>query len=188
MRLMPQIRMESTMGQIGMRTNPARQLVEQPRAILEIQQPPAEIQIERTPGRLTIDQTKAWEDMNLKSIPRLMEEFAQEGHSNLLEGIARRAVEGDELMRIEQGASPIPQIAKQNSEKPQASFNIGFIPSHFSVKIDYDPGTLDIQWKQNKPVIDVTPQKPFVEYIAGNVDVYVDREPSLKIDFVNLQG
>lgn len=187
MRLMPQIRMESTMGQIGMRTISARQLVEQPKAILEIKQPPAEMEIKRTPGKLTIDQTQAWEDMNLKSIPRLMEEFAQNGRSQLLEGIARRAEEGGELMRIERGGSPIPNISKQNSEKPQAPINIAFIPSHFSVKINYDPGSLDIHWKQNKPIINVEPQKPKVEYDPGNVDIYVDREPSLKIDFVNLE-
>ncbi|WP_144462165.1 DUF6470 family protein [Siminovitchia fortis] len=189
MRLMPQIRIESTIGQIGMRTIPARQSIEQPRAVLEIQQPPAVMQIERTPGKLTIDQTKAWEDMNLKSTPRLVEEFAQDGRSQLLEGIARRAEEGDELMRIELGGgNPIPHIAKRNFEKPQASLNITFIPSPFSVKVNYEPDVLHIQWKQNKPIIHAEPQEPVIENEPGKVDIYMEREPSLKIDFVNLEA
>lgn len=182
----PQIRMESVKGQIGMRTNPANLMMEQPQAVMEIRQPPAEMQIERTPSRLTIDQTKAWEEMNLKSLQKLIEDFAQEGRTKGLEGIGRRAEEGDELMRIEQGGNPISAIAKRNSEKPQPSLNIGFIPSHFSVKVNYTPSMLDIQLKQNRPEITVESKKPVVDYQPGNVDIYMEREPSLKIDFVDV--
>ncbi len=188
MRLMPQIQMESVTGQIGIRTLPAKQSIEQPKAVVEIQQPPAEMQIERTSSKLTIDQTKAWEDMNLKSIPRLVADFAQEGRSKAMEGAARRAEEGDELMRIEYGGNPLPGIAKRNSERPEASFNIGFIPSPFSVKLDYEPSDLDIRWTRNEPIIHAEPQKPVIGYEPGNVDIYMEREPSLKIDFINLEA
>lgn len=187
MRLMPQIRIESIKGQIGMRTIPATQTIEQPKPIVEIQQPPAEMHIERRPSKLTIDQTKAWEDMNLKSLPKIMEEFAQEGRSKAMEGAARRAEEGDELMRIEYGGNPIPGIVKRNSERPEASFNIGFIPSPFSVKLHYEPSVLDIQWTRREPMIQMEPQKPVIEYEPGKVDIHMEREPSLKIDFVNLE-
>ncbi|MFD1706924.1 DUF6470 family protein [Siminovitchia sediminis] len=183
----PQIRIESVTGQIGMRTTHATQTIEQPPAVLQIQQLPAEMQIERTPSKLTIDQTKAWEDMNLKSIPRLVEEFAQEGRSAALEGTARRAEEGGELMRIEHGGNPIPVLAKRNSERTEALFNIGFIPSPFSVKLHYEPSVLDIQWTRHEPVIEVEPQKPIIGYEPGKVDIYMEREPSLKIEFVNVE-
>lgn len=188
MRLMPQIRIESVKGQIGMKTIPANQSIEQPKAVVEIQQPPAELHIERRPSKLTIDQTKAWEDMNLKSTTRLIEGFAQEGRQQAMEGTARRAEEGDELMRIENGGNPIPSIAKRSSERPEASFNIGFIPSPFSVKLHYEPSVLDIQWTRRDPIIRVEPQKPVVDYEPGKVDIYMEREPSLKIDFVNLEA
>lgn len=188
MRLMPQIQIESVKGQIGMRTVPARHSIEQPKAILDIQQPPAEMHIERTPSKLTIDQTKAWEDMNLKSLPKVMEEFAQEGRQQGMEGTARRAEEGDELMRIENGGNPIQRIAKRNSEKPQASLNIKFIPSPFSVKLHYEPSVLDVQWTSHEPLIHVEPQKPVIGYEPGKVDIYMEREPSLKIDFINLEA
>ncbi|VEF46911.1 YviE [Bacillus freudenreichii] len=187
MRVIPQIQIESVKGQIGMRTISARQSIEQPKAVVEIQQPPAEMHIERTPSKLTIDQTKAWEDMNLKSIPKLVEEFAQEGRQQAMEGTARRAEEGDELMRIENGGNPIPGIAKRNSEKPQASFNIKFIPSPFSVKLHYEPSVLDIQWTRREPLIQVEPRKPVIDYEPGKVDIYMERDPSLKIDFINLE-
>ncbi|MBD8004670.1 DUF6470 family protein [Bacillus norwichensis] len=188
MRLMPQIQMESVKGQIGIRTIPASQSIEQPKVIVEIQQPPAEMQIEKTSSKLTIDQTKAWEDMNLKSLPRVMEEFAQEGRSKAMEGTARRAEEGDELMRIENGGNPMPGIAKRNSERPEASFNIGFIPSPFSVKLNYEPAILNIQWMRREPIIQVQPQKPIIDYQSGKVDIFMEREPSLKIDFINLEA
>ncbi len=188
MRLMPQIQIESVTGQIGIRTLPAKQSIEQPKAVVDIQQPQAEMHLERTPAKLTIDQTKAWEDMNLKSLPRVMEEFAQEGRSKAMEGTARRAEEGDELMRIENGGNPMPVIAKRNSERPEASFNIGFIPSPFSVKFNYEPAILEIQWTRREPIIQMQPQKPIINYEPGKADIFMEREPALKIDFINLEA
>lgn len=183
----PQLRMESVMGRIGMQTNNARQSIEQPQAVLEIEQPSAEMTIEKTPARLTIDQTQAKEQLGFKSLPRLMEEFALEGRQGAQEGAGRRAEEGRELVRIENAGNPLPSIAKQNSERPEKFFNIGFIPSYFSVKLDFEPAKLHMDWKQNKPIIDVQPQKPIVGYEPGNVDIYMQQYPELNIDVIDIE-
>jgi hypothetical protein len=184
---LPQIRLQSTFAKIAIETTPPMQEIEQQPAELDLQQPPTEIKIETTPAKLTIDQTKAWEDMNLKSIFRLIEEFAQKGYEDWLEGIARVSRQGDELMRIEDGGNPIPEQAKENSEDPIYDFNIGWIPSLFSVKTNFEPAKVHIDVKVNKPISNAKIHKPIINYTPGKVTIKLAQRNSLKIDFVNLK-
>jgi hypothetical protein len=183
---LPQIRLESTFARIGMNIEKPKQEIEQPRADLRIEQPPPQLEINRTPGKLMIDQTKAWEDMDLKHIFRRIEEYAEQGYEDWLEGIARVSRQGDELMKIENGGNPIADQARENSESPIYELNIGWIPSMFSVKIHYEPSKLDFQWRIQKAKIDVNPQKPIHRYTPGKVNVFIKQPNSLKIDFVHL--
>jgi hypothetical protein len=184
---LPQIRLESTYAKISINTKQARIEIEQPSADVSIQQPVANMELERTPSRLSIDQTKAREDVDLKSINKRIEEAAHWGHQDVLEGIARRIHEGEELMRIEDRGNPINKQAKQHHSLPDHEFGIGWIPSAGSVQINYDPGKLDINWKVNKPIIESKYNKPIINYYPGKVDVNIKQYQSLKIDFDNLK-
>ncbi|SFD41917.1 hypothetical protein SAMN05428981_101318 [Bacillus sp. OV194] len=178
----PQLRMESTKGQIGITTIQPVQEIEQKPADLEIQQPKADLSIETTPGMLTIDQSQAWADMDLKPISKRIEEFAQKGYSDWLDGLARMASQGDELMRIENGGQPIADQAKENGENPMLEFNIGFVPSPFSVKTNYEPARVNIHWQVNKPIIEARINKPRHSYKPGEVHIDMKQWPSLTID------
>jgi hypothetical protein len=184
---LPQIRLQSTPVQIEMNTTPAQQIIEQPGPDLDIQQPPPQLHIDRSPSKLTIDQSQAWADMDLKPISARVKEFAQNGYQDLLKGVARRAEEGDELMKIENGGNPIATISKSNGERPTYDINIGFIPSAGSVKEHFEPAKLDIQWDIKKPINNTKPRKPIIDYKPGNVNVSLKQYPNVKIDFVNLK-
>jgi hypothetical protein len=183
----PQIRLESQYAKLQLKTNSAQLDIQSKQADLTIEQPKAELHIERTPSKLSIDQTEAWADMDLKHISRRIEEEAQKGKSDVFAGMARRAQEGNDLMKIENKSNPMPHHAKVNSEKPWKEFNIGWIPSHFSVKTSYEPSKVEIDWKVNKPIIDVQTNKPIVDYTPGNVDIELAQRESLKVDFANLK-
>jgi hypothetical protein len=184
---LPQIRLQSTFAKIAIKTTPPVQEIKQPPAELDLQQPPAEIKIETTPAKLTIDQTKAWEDMDLKHIFRRIEEFAQQGYEDWLEGIARVSRQGDELMRIEDGGNPLAEQAKENSEDPIYDFNIGWIPSLFSVRTNFEPAKVHIDVKVHQPIIRAKINKPMIHYTLGKVTIDLAQHNSLKIDFVNLR-
>jgi hypothetical protein len=184
---LPQIRLQSTNAQINIQSQKGQLEIQQPHAELSIQQPLAEMQIDRTPSRLTIDQTKAREDVDLKSISRRIEEAAQLGRQDWLQGIARRTQEGEELMKIENGGNPIAEIAKRKRFLPEHEFGLGWIPSEGSVKINYDQAKVDIQWQVNKPIINSQINKPIINYTPGNVDINMKQYQSLKIDFENLK-
>lgn len=176
-----QLQMQSTMARLGHQVTPARQEIVQTPANLSIEQPKADLQINTSPPTLTIDQTQAWEEMNLKSIFRLNEQFSQEGYQAWLEALAANAQEGDQLMRIENGGGAIAQLAKQNSDTPYYESRLTFIPSTGSVKIQIEPGAIQIDAMPRKPVIQVQTHKPDIQYTPGNVKFYMEQYQSLNM-------
>ena len=183
----PQIRLQSSPASITIQTTPGKMEIEQPPAQLDIQQPQAILDIETTPGRLTIDQTEAWADMNIKSVFRVAEEAAQEGQQAVLEATASAAQDGDELMMIENGGGAIASQAKRNGESPRYEFNIGWIPRHGSVKIQYDPASVKIEARTQEVINNTKIQKPIINHVRGHVDVALKQHQSLDIDFANLK-
>src|SRR5690625_6355218 len=76
--------MTSQFAKIGMQQTLSKLYIEQQHADLSIEQPKATITMETTPSQLTIDQMAAWEQMNLKSTRKTIEEFAQDRKSTRL--------------------------------------------------------------------------------------------------------
>lgn len=183
----PQIRMESTQAKIELSTTPAQQSIEQPRAQLNLEQPKAVMSIQSSPGKLTIDQTIAWESMDVKHIFRRIEEKAQEGYRAVLSGMARKASEGDELMQIEHGGNPLANQAERGSQLLDYSYNIGFIPPPFSVRINYQPSHLKIDVEPQKVINNTITQKPIIDYQQGQVHTSMKQHAELKIDFINIE-
>ncbi|MFP7479050.1 DUF6470 family protein [Terribacillus saccharophilus] len=184
---MPQIRLQSQQAKISIHTTDATVDIGQPEAEQTIRQPQAEITMHTTPSKLTIDQTQAWNDMDLKSVFKRTEDFAELGKKSYLDGIARRVQEGKEMMQIEKGGDPIVAQAKRIDERKLKDFGLGWIPSRFAVKTDYQPSELDINVKINRPEIKNTAQKPEFNYQKGQVDTSIAQYQSLKVDFENLK-
>lgn len=174
--------MESRFAQIDISTTPSQLSIEQPQAQMDLQQPKAEIVMQTIPGQLTIDQSRAWEAMDIKHIFRRVEENAQKANNDVLNGIGRTAAEGDELMRIENGGSPIANQATRNSQLLNYDYNIGFVPPPFSVVTNYQPGKVNIQ-VETRPVINHSEaRKPIIDYRQGQVDISMKQYPELYID------
>ncbi|WP_335871563.1 DUF6470 family protein [Bacillus sp. 2205SS5-2] len=187
MRLLPQIRLQSQSAQTQLHIVQPQQSIQQPKAELSQQQPQADLDIRVTPSRLTINQTQAWEALNFKSVFRLAEEAADAGVQEALNGMARDAADGDELMRIENGGKAIASIAKRNGEEPEHDFNIGWIPPHGSVKIQFEPGRVDISSKINQPINNTKVNAPIIDYTPGKTTVSMKNHQSLSIDFEHLK-
>ncbi|MGA4516656.1 DUF6470 family protein [Solibacillus silvestris] len=182
-------RMEITQQriQLDIKTIPAEQRIEQHPADLQIEQPAAILEISTTKPTLDINLDQFWADLGFKKTGVLVEEYANRGLEEVMNGIARRAQEGRKLMLSAgkgQGAQTIQSIAKENyGPKRPGPINIKFIPSYQSVKIQYDPGNVDIQVQTQKPKINVAIQKPVHEYTKGKTQIDVLQYPSLKIDW-----
>lgn len=183
---LPQIRMESQFLKIGLEITPPKMTIKQPKAIQNIEQRPAEIEIHSKHGKLYIDQSQAFAEANLKSIYQLNKEYAQRGIQKGLEGVARRAREGRELMSIEYKGKPLIRQAVEKSHPPPKRLGITWIPSYGSVKFHYKPAKVDIKVTIHEPMIEAIPQKPMIQYTSGDVEVYVAQKNELRIWFENL--
>ncbi|WP_017470757.1 DUF6470 family protein [Amphibacillus jilinensis] len=180
---LPQVRLQSQQALISIETEHAQVQIQQPKATQEIQQPEAEVTINTTPSRLTIDQSQAWYDMGLKSVKQAHQDEAKRGYQKVLQGIARRVNDGNEQMKIENGGTPLISQAVRHAYKPDKQFNIGWIPSTFAVKTDYQPAEVDIRVNVNAPLIRNTPNNPIMSYSPGYARTGIRQENDLQVDF-----
>lgn len=180
----PKIQLQSTPARLDLKIQKPIQQIEQQPAELDLQQPAAILTMSTTKPKLLIDSTEARADVGLKSIGRVIEDLAAEAHQAVLEGTARRAEQGDELMRIENGDNPIQSQAKQAGSQPYSGLSIKSVPSYGSVKISFEPGSLDIKVQPQKVINNTTVHKPIINYTPGKVIVEVLQYASLKIDWI----
>lgn len=182
----PQIQMDSTFAKLGLETIKGEQVMSQPLADMSIEQPQGELTIEKKWPELSIDQTQAWEDMELYGALRSSEKSAAEGLQGASEGTERRAIEGTEMMRIENGGNPTIEQAINRSVRPIKQLGIQFIPSGGSVKVSFNPGDLQLNYERHEPVIEFQRNIPVYEYTPGKVNMQIEQYAELDIDFVHL--
>lgn len=182
----PQIRIQQTAAQIGLRTTQPVQEIQQTPADLSIKQVSAEMEIERQPSNLEIDQEEAWNQLNQKSLLVFSADMAEFSRNEGMEAIAQIVQEGNQLAAIEQKTNAVAAIALEKASPGPADFNIAFIPSYGSVQNHFTPTEVHINWKQGGVEIESTQHKPIITYTPGKTEVYLRQEQQLQIDFVGL--
>ncbi len=180
----PKMQIQSTKAQIGLTIQKPVQEIQQPKADLDLQQPKAEMSIQTTKPKLSIDSLEMRESLDLKSSGTRTAEMAAYSKQDALEGMGRRAQEGSELMRIENGGNPIVDQAKRRGRQPYSGLGIQFIPKPDSVKINFEPGTVDIRVEPQKVINNTKINKPIHNYTPGKVKVDMQQYASLKIDWL----
>jgi hypothetical protein len=181
---LPQIRLQQTYAHIGLRITQPIQEIQQKPAELSIKQESAKMSIENKPSQLKLDDEQFWDDLGFKSIPTILQESAQNGRESVLEYIGTKAQEGDQLAKIENKSDAIVGLITEKLLPQKADFNIGFIPSPGSVKIQFTPAELHIDWKKGGADIQVTPNNVVHHYTPGKTEVYLQQRQQLQIDFV----
>ncbi|OMP65802.1 DUF6470 family protein [Domibacillus epiphyticus] len=171
-------------AQFGITTTPGRQSIQQPQATVDIRQPKAAMNISSTPGVLAIDQSQAWADMDRKHIFQRIREAAAEGRQKAIEGTGRRAMEGRELADIHKGGNAIVAQAARHSMRNYET-GLTWIPSHGSVKINYQPGDVNIDVQARKVENNTRANKPVISYQPGDVSFQLKQYPSIDFQVVN---
>lgn len=184
---LPQIQIRTTDAKIDLHITKPQQYIKQPKATQHIEQPAAILDINTTRGILKIDSSQARRDIGMIGPLESSANYAEKGKQGALKGIARRAKEGRQIMENSgkgQGRSIMQNIAKQNHGPHRVQFNIKFVPSVGSVKIDYTPGTTDVNIQRREPIIDAKVNKPIHEYTPGKVTGTMVQRPEVDIDVI----
>lgn len=180
----PKLQIQSTKAQLGLTIQKPVQEIQQPKADLDLQQPKADMSIQTTKPKLSIDALEMRESLDLKGTASRTAEVASYSKQSALEGIARRAQEGGELMRIENGGNPIAAQAKTRGKQPYSGLGIQFLPQPDSVKINFEPGRVDIRVEPQQVINQTKINKPVHNYTPGKVKVDIQQHASLKIDWL----
>lgn len=178
----PQLQIRTTDAKLGLNIEKPVQTIRQPKATQHIEQPAAILDIETTRGFMKIDSSQARRDVGMIGPLESSAKYAQEGLKKVLQGMARRASEGRQMMDIAHNSNAIAAIAKKNTFPVPAKLGIDFIPSVGSVKLDYTPAKLDINVQTQKAKISAQVNKPIHEYTPGKVSGYMLQNPSIEID------
>ena len=178
----PQLQIQTTPAKIDLQVTRPVQEIQQPKASLSIEQPAAILEMSTTRPQLSLDTTENRADIDLKSVFRRTSDNAQYGMQKVQEGTARRAQEGQQLMKIENG-STVADIVKQNSEKPMAELQVKFVGDRLKIKTNWTAGSLDIKVTPQKPKIDTQINKPIHNYTPGKVSVEMQQHDSIQIDW-----
>lgn len=178
----PKIQIQTTRAILGLNIEKPKQHIEQPKAELQIQQPAAILSIETTRGQLHIDSSQARRDLGLIGPLESTKNYAEKGRQAVLDGIARRASQGQQLKSIGKGGNALASIIAQNTNVEKKPLSIKFVPSVNSVKTSYTPASVDINFETNKPKIDATINKPIHDYQPGKVTGEMLQNPTIKID------
>ena len=178
----PQLQIQTTPARLGLQIDKPIQQIEQPKAEQQIEQPAAILEISTTKPELSLDTTENRADLDLKSIIRRNYENAQNGMISALEGAGRRASEGQQLMKIENGAS-IADIAKQSTDRPQTELGIRFVGDRTKLQMSFTQGALNINATPQKSIHNVQINKPIHNYTQGKVTGVMEQYNSIDIDW-----
>ena len=178
----PRLQIQTTPAKIDLQVTKPIQEIQQPKATLQMEQPAAILEMSTVRPQLSLDTTENRADIDLKSTFRRSAENAQYGMQKALEGSGRRAQEGQQLMKIENGAT-IADIVKQNTERPMADMQVKFVGNRTKVKMSFSEGSLNINVKPQKPIIDTQINKPIHNYTPGKVTVEMQQYGSIQIDW-----
>lgn len=179
----PQLQIQTTPGRLALNIEKPVQQIEQPRATLDIQQPAATLEISTTKPQLSLDTTVVREDIDMKSVFKRSEEYAQLGRQGASEGTARRAEEGQQLLRIENGGNVLADLAKQNGTPPPAPLGFRFVANRSKIQMSFSQGSITINATPQKPIINAQTNKPIHTYSPGKVTVQMEPYPSIQIDW-----
>lgn len=180
----PQIQIHTTDAKLGLNIEKPRQIIRQPKATQHIEQPAAIVDIKTTNGLMKIDTSQARRDVGMIGPLESSAKYAAEGRRKAMQGMARRASEGRQMMDIAHNKNAIPAIAKKNTFPTKAKIGIGFIPSIGSVKLDYIPAKLDINVQTQQAKISAQVNKPIHEYTQGKVSGNMIQHASIDIDVI----
>ena len=171
-------------GQIGISTTRGYHTMSSPKGEQTISTTKPKMTISGESPKVIIDSYECWAERGFKNNIDLLTESAQLGRQAVLKAINRIVADGNRMADIRRRTPPvIPELAAKNAMPPQYEFNYTAIPKS-RPKIDVT-GSLNINWQLGETHIDYTPRKPEIEYNRGKVEIYMERHPEIKIEYID---
>ncbi|GIP40986.1 hypothetical protein J31TS4_42660 [Paenibacillus sp. J31TS4] len=180
MKVQPQIQIRQQYAQIGIDADPGTWEMKQPQAALEIQTEPLRLEITSPPGELTIDQSRARAALGLEGNLEWSQKIYSQSKEIALQGVARRAQEGNRMAAIHKGGNVIAEIARESRFR-ESPMDVREPASFDNVDIEYVAHKPDIVVIPGQVQIEVQPHRPELSYNRGKLDIYMRQYNSVQI-------
>jgi hypothetical protein len=173
-----QIDIEQVSGQIGLKITQPNLNLKTKQLDIQLKTTPADLALKITPPEVIVDLRASYNSMGLQDTYSFSESNLAAAKQAFLQGLDRRVSIGNQL--ADPHGPSIGQIAGEASKLPEKQLVIGLTPSvppHISAKLGtiegkYTPAHIDTKVNEGKVTSDFT---------WGQVDVYMEREPSIDI-------
>lgn len=176
------IQINSQRGQVGLGTNNAKIEYTSPKGKLEMSTVKAQMEISPGWAKVKIDQTIPFAEAGRKTPSMFSKEYADLGKQYVLQGIARRAQEGDLAARPPYGDA-IQRII-MNKFPTKVDFNVAAIPQS-RPEIDFVNLEKEITWRIGGSQRAFNISQGEFNYQAGGVDIYMEQYPSINFQFID---
>lgn len=175
------LRIHQQFGQIGLNIKkPFLNLEIRPQRF-EVKTSLPKVSIHHELAPLKIDQQEFFATLGYRNLRQIAQHFLSIAKSAVLEGIGRRAAEGDMLGAIEKNIS-VADIARMNADRyvesnlvfpgpaPAPEVDVPRVP----VKVDVEPGRLDVNNVKGNVKVKLD---------WGQVNVYLKQKPYLQLEY-----
>lgn len=182
MRTQPLINISITPAQLGLDIFPGHMRLEQNHAGMILEQPQAVLRVQNPSGHLQIDNSAVRQELGIGSQLVSARERVAASIRSAQAGAARRAQEGDRMMRQ---PNVIGIIAKEtNYNRTRVETNIRLIPrSRPDITYQGEP-QVRVDATQQAPRLEVTPRPPSLDHAAAAVDAYLKQRGSVAIEYI----
>ena len=117
--------------------------------------------------------------MGLGNIGYLLKQDEEYSKRLVLEGIAKRAREGDRLVAEMTNPDTIAQLAKENSRGQVPEINVEILPkTRPKIIMNYD---LDVEWQDGGTQIEFRIHPVTIEWVRGGVEVFANKGSKIDI-------
>lgn len=177
-------------AQIGLNITRSNLNINSPRAQVQIQQRTTQLQVNTELPTFSQNSERLRDEIGLSTSLRFARNFAAEGRRTAMQGIGRRARDGDTMARHQvRGSDPIPAIARSASmaRLGPVDFNIGLMPRSIP-ELHWQDGRIDINFTRHS--IQINSGRANLARISLSpghaVSAYLQRRPHIDITAVPL--
>ncbi|MDT0126215.1 DUF6470 family protein [Paenibacillus sp. RRE4] len=179
MKILPVVQIQTTPSILNIDADPGKYSIRQPKADVQLQTKPAKLTVQSHPIELNVDQSQAFAaytggnmiDMNARIYSGIQQNF--------LQNLATRVEQGNQLAAIHKPGNTIANIV--GSDWMPQPFPETRTPASFdNVEIRINTRPPDISYDPAVSEMNVTVNKPEIEYQRGKLDIYVKQYASVK--------
>ncbi|MEK3825586.1 hypothetical protein SAMN05720606_113109 [Paenibacillus polysaccharolyticus] len=179
MSIIPMLQIQTTPTVLHIDADMGQYSIRQPKADVELHTKPGKLTIQSHPIDLNIDQSKAFSayhggnmiDMNARIYSGIQQIF--------LQNMAERVQQGNELAAIHKPGNTIANIVGTNWQaKPFPETRTPASMDNVSIRVN--TRAPDVRFEAGESEMNVTVNKPEIEYQRGKLDIYVQQYASIQ--------